>query len=114
MVVMIHGLSKLSRWTGTEVLNHTAFMVPAPIFAYNNFMNGVDWMDQYRATLAMQRKEVRIHMTIWTFCLDLAITQAYAVYRKAATDKGEPYVSFFKFKRRICAALIAPLQTSNQ
>jgi hypothetical protein len=50
----VHGLSKISRWTGTEVLHRTDFFVAAPIVAYNMFMNGVDRMDQYRATLATQ------------------------------------------------------------
>ena len=51
-VKCVHGLAKISRWTGTEVLHCTEFFVPAPIVAYNMFMNGVDCMDQLRATLA--------------------------------------------------------------
>ena len=53
----IHGLAKLSHWTGTEVLNQTDFFVAAPIVAYNMFMNSVDCTDQYRSTLATQQKE---------------------------------------------------------
>jgi hypothetical protein len=45
-VKCVHGLSTISRWTGTEVLHRTDFLVPAPIVAYNKFMNRVDHMDQ--------------------------------------------------------------------
>jgi hypothetical protein len=58
------------RLAGTEVLHWTDFFVPAPIVAYNMFMNGVNHMDQCRATLAAQCKEQRIQMTIFTFICD--------------------------------------------
>jgi hypothetical protein len=66
-VQCVHGLAKLSCWTGTEVLNRTDFLVAAPIVAYNMFMNGVDHMDQYHSTLATQCKEMHLQMTLFTF-----------------------------------------------
>jgi len=50
-----------------ENLHCTDFFVAAPIVAYNMFMNGVDCMDQYCATLAAQWREKRVHMTILQF-----------------------------------------------
>jgi hypothetical protein len=52
-------------------------------------------MDQYRATLAAQRREKRVHMTMFTFILDLSITQAYAVYQKMSSEKELPVMSYF-------------------
>jgi len=53
-------------------------------------------------------------MTLFTFCLDLAITQAYAVCQKVAEDRGHKTESFFTFKRKLCGSLIAPLQRQQQ
>jgi hypothetical protein len=109
----VGGLAKISRWTGVENLHRTEFYVAAPIVAYNMFMNGVDRMDQYRATLATQRREKRLHMTIFTYILDLAITQAYAVYQKVALERQDPVISYFSFKRNICNYLILPWKDSR-
>jgi hypothetical protein len=73
-------------------------------------MNGVDRMDQYRSTLPKQREAKRLHMTIFTFILDLSIMQDYAIYQKKAFDKKDSQVSFFEFKRRICQSLIGGSQ----
>ncbi len=64
------------------VLNRTPFPVPAPIVAYNEFMNGADRMDQVRSTLQTQRREKRVHMSVFTYLLDLSVSQVYAVYNK--------------------------------
>jgi hypothetical protein len=111
----VHGLSTISRWTGTEVLHRTDFFVPAPIVAYNKFMNRVDRMDQLRSTHVIQRREKRVHMTIFTYLLDLSITQAYTIYQKLVEGKGDviPFF-FFEFKRSICSRLISPLCSNRQ
>jgi len=109
----MHGLAMISRWTGTEVLHWTDFFVPAPIVAYNMFMNGVHHMDQRRATLATQRKEQRIQMTIFTFILDLAVTQGFAIYQKLAVGKAEKMLSFFNFKCNLCESFIKQLRDSR-
>eukprot|EP00549_Striatella_unipunctata_P003679 CAMPEP_0118677304 /NCGR_PEP_ID=MMETSP0800-20121206/2553_1 /TAXON_ID=210618 ORGANISM="Striatella unipunctata, Strain CCMP2910" /NCGR_SAMPLE_ID=MMETSP0800 /ASSEMBLY_ACC=CAM_ASM_000638 /LENGTH=111 /DNA_ID=CAMNT_0006572963 /DNA_START=878 /DNA_END=1210 /DNA_ORIENTATION=- len=46
----VHGLVKLYRWTGDELLQRTEFFVPAPIVAYHMYMNSVDCMDQCQST----------------------------------------------------------------
>ena len=56
-------------------------MVPASIVAYNMFMNSVDRMEQRRATNPTRRKEQRLHMSMFTFVLDLAVLQAFALYQ---------------------------------
>jgi hypothetical protein len=87
----VHGLSMISRWTGNEVLHRTDFLVPAPIVAYNKFMNGVDCMDQLCSTHVTQWREKRVHMTIFTYLLDLSFTQAYAIYQKINEGKGDTF-----------------------
>jgi hypothetical protein len=111
-VQCVHGLAKLSRWTGTEVLNRTDFLVAAPIVAYNMFMSGVDCMDQYHSTLATQCKEMRLQMTLFTYLLDLAISQAFALHQKMASDQRDKPISFFNFKRKVCEQLVTPWMTA--
>jgi hypothetical protein len=112
-VECVHGLAIMYRWTGSEVLNRTPFPVPAPIVAYNAFMNAVDRMDQVRSTLRTQRREKRVHMSVFTYLLDLSASQAYAVYKKLKEKETSKH-SYFNFKRRICEQLVTPLQDTRQ
>jgi hypothetical protein len=50
---------------GHEVLHWTDFSVPAPIVAYNKFMNGVDRMDQLRSTHVTQWGEKGYHGNLY-------------------------------------------------
>jgi hypothetical protein len=85
-VKCVHGLTKLSPWAGDDVFNHTDVYVVAPIVAYSMLMNRVDHMDQCHSTLAMQRKDKCLHMTICTYLLDLAAFQVYALHQKVAAE----------------------------
>ena len=49
-IALVHGLAKLYRWTGAEMLQRMSFDVPAIIIAYNTYMSTVNWMDQRRST----------------------------------------------------------------
>jgi hypothetical protein len=113
-VKCVHGLTKLSHWTGTEVLNRSDFFVAAPIVGYNMFMNGVDHMDQYRSTLPMQRKELQLYMTIFTFLLDLAVSQAYAIHQKCSEHDRASCTTFFNFKQKVCELLVTPFMSSSK
>lgn len=75
-----HGLACCQRWLGCELTHRSQLMVPAPIVAYNKYMNAVDRMDQKRSTNPTQRKEMRISMTLFTAMIDVAINNAHAIY----------------------------------
>jgi hypothetical protein len=45
-------------------------------------------MDQLRLTHVMQHREKRVHMTIFTYLLDLSAMQAYVIYQKNSEGKG--------------------------
>ena len=79
-ILCVRGLGAIRRWTGTEILHRSTFQVPAPIVAYNQYMNSVDRMDQRRAVNPTRRREKRLHMSIFTYLLDLAVHNAYAIY----------------------------------
>ena len=76
----VHGLGLIERWNGDENIGRTRLQCPAIIISYQMFMNGVDRVDQMRSTSPTKRKEMRIHMSIWTYMLDLAIHNAYCIY----------------------------------
>jgi hypothetical protein len=40
------GLCPIYRWTGKEIMTRSSFLVPTPIIAYNQYMGGIDRMDQ--------------------------------------------------------------------
>ena len=102
----VHGLVPIDRWTGNEPLYRTTFMAPAIIVAYNMFMNSVDRMDQRRATNPTRQKEQRLHMSLFTFILDLSALQAFAL--RQVIDDGSNVLDFVSFKRSICENPVVP------
>ncbi len=73
----LHGLVDISRWFGHETLHRTIFSVPAVFAAYNIFMNAVDKMDQRCASVPCLRKEMKLHMSVWTAALDWTMNNTY-------------------------------------
>jgi hypothetical protein len=103
----VNGLSKLHRWTDDCMLHRQAFMAPAPIVAYNLFMNAVDRMDQRRQPRACQRWEKRVSMSVFSMVMDLACSNGYAVGCTLSSEyKAE--VTFSEFKRRVAEQLTSP------
>ena len=72
-----------------------------------------------RPTNPTKRAETRIHLTLWTYLLDLYVHQAYCIYKVLLCNKKlwkqkicwtmvtKP-ITFFEFKRRICEQMVGP------
>jgi len=112
-VQCVEGLAKISHWTGVENLYQTDFYIAAPIVAYNINMNVVDHMDQYCSTLATQQREKQVHLTVFTYIMDLSITQAYAVYQRVALECQDPTMSYFTFSFPTLCSPFPPKDTPN-
>ena len=84
----VHGLAPIKRWTGTESLQRSVFLAPAPIVAYNMFMGSVDIMDQKRASTAVKRKEKHLSTSIFNYVVSLALLNAHAIYDKLLDEKA--------------------------
>ncbi|KAG6944004.1 hypothetical protein JG688_00017320 [Phytophthora aleatoria] len=100
----VHGLFPIKRRTGNENLHRKVFMVPTVIAAYNMAMNGVDRVDQLRATNPTRHKEMRLSMSLFTWAFDLCVINAFALLnqiRPADTRK----ITLREFKRRIAQQL---------
>ena len=98
--------------TGGEVFHRTTLLVPSPIVAYNLFMNSVDRMDQKRSALPCKRKEMRLHMSCFTYVLDLACLQTFAIY-KVIQPENDP-VTLLQFKRQLCESLVTPYRAEKK
>ena len=111
-VEVVHGQAPIERWTGGEFVGRTVLHVPAPVVAYNVFMNGVDKMDQMRSTNPTRRREKKVSTTILTGIMDLCVHNAYVIYGiLCASDKkeGRPKKKTLRdFKRAIAAGLVQP------
>ncbi|KAF4132759.1 Transposase IS4 [Phytophthora infestans] len=94
-----NGMGFIKRWTGTEVFRRSKVCAPAIVCAYNKYMNAVDRFDQLRSTNPTRRREKRLQMSIFTWLLDVAIHNAYAIYQAiiaaanghAATDNANDH-----------------------
>ena len=118
-VEKVHGLATLWRWIGHSMHIRHAFKAPAPVVAYNLFMNGVDRADQMRATNACRRKEYQLSLQVWHFLQDLCILNAFQVYLKlhqmklieveeGNDGKQSNAMKLREFKRQLACALCSP------
>jgi len=108
----VRGVAPVKQWTGSETLHQTSFMVPAIIVAYNIYMNAVDRMDQKRATNPTRRKEQHLHMSLFTYILDLAALQAYSVFQ--IIRPSERSISFVEFKRSLCEDFVTQYRSHRK
>jgi hypothetical protein len=98
-------LAKLGKWTGTELCHQITCMVPAIVLAHNEYVNSVNRMEQQRSANPARRNERRLHMTLFTLFLDLAVNNAYALF--VSTDPAEATtVKPCQFKKEVCEKLI--------
>ena len=95
----VHGLAPLKRWTGSESVQRTTVMVPAPIVAYNMFMGSVDIMDQKRECASVKRKEKHLSTDILNYVISLVCLNAHAIYdqlrlKQSITGKDYTHTEF--------------------
>ncbi|HEY9301516.1 MAG TPA: hypothetical protein VIQ31_35160, partial [Phormidium sp.] len=104
----VHGLAEIKRWLGMECMTRSSLHVPAVVVAYNLYMNAVDRFDQARGTNACQRKEVRLNMSVFTFLIDAAVSNAYALSKVENKDKR----SLSSFKRDLAVQMCRTIEHS--
>ena len=101
----VHGLVNINRWEKGDKLFCSDFSAPAIFVAYNVFMNGVDRFDQVRNVNPCQRKEQRVSMSLFTWCLDVACNNTQSVLRSLYPHKQW---NLFDLKHRIALDLTQP------
>lgn len=92
----VHSVFPMPRWLEEEGLCRSQLLAPSVVIAYNTFMNGVDKFDQHRSTNPTMRKESRVTMSTFTFLMEGATINIYAVMR-AITAQDTKVIHFQKF-----------------
>ncbi|ETN20234.1 hypothetical protein PPTG_03279 [Phytophthora nicotianae INRA-310] len=100
------GISFVQRWTGTKVFRRSNVRAPTHVAIYNKFMNDVDRFDQMRSTNPTRRRGKRLHMSIFTWLLDLAIHNAFTLSQTFSDGNGTGK-SIRSAKEEIVAALVS-------
>jgi hypothetical protein len=65
-------------------------------------------MDEKHATDPTKRKEQRLHMSLFTYFLDMAALQAFSVFQCIGPLES---ICFAEFKQRSCDAIPKPSET---
>ena len=89
-------------------MHRTQMQVPGIVAAYNRFMNGVDRMDQLRASSSAKRREKRVYMSLLSWILDLSVNSGLAIYKEMRCENQLlTNLTVAEFKRLIMQGLVA-------
>ncbi len=105
----VHGLCPIRRWDG-GVMHRKMILVPAIIASYNRYMNSVDKMDQLRSVAPIRRTEKSLHMSMFTWILDLSVHNAFSLFQHMRSSDIRKRTSFQQFKRRVMEHLVLESQ----
>ncbi|XP_017542257.2 piggyBac transposable element-derived protein 4-like [Pygocentrus nattereri] len=81
------------------------FHLPAPIKAYNKYMGGVDLSDQRLQNYTTRRKTYSWYKTFFFHFLDMAVVNAYLLYREQCEVKSRKPMSHLVFRKKLCEEL---------
>lgn len=105
--ILGYGLEPVICGTGEQNLHRNTLNIPSTVAAYNLFMNGVNHIDQLRATLSSRRKEQRISLSLFCRILDLPINKGFDLYKSLRENNVSlTQMNLTSFKRCIIESLI--------
>ena len=76
----VGGLEYVERWDDDYRNIRKVLLCPVFIALYNMFINGIDCMDQEIETMDCSRREQKISTLMYTYVLDLSLSNVYAFY----------------------------------
>ena len=74
---------------------------PKVVSVYNRNMGGVDRLDQNLAAYIINLRSKKWWWPLFRFCIDVAINNAFQLYRTKKLDEGEIAIDNLEFRRRI-------------
>ena len=77
---------------------------PNVVSVYNRFMGGVDRMDQNISTYMINLRSKKCWWPLFRFCVDVAVNNAFQLYRPRQPDTGESKLNTLVFRRAIVEA----------
>ena len=79
---------------------------------YNLNMLGVDKLDQLMSYYSFLHKSVKWWRKVFFWILEVAVINAYIIYRELALKRGERPMSHIAFRRRLVDSLSEPILRS--
>lgn len=101
----VHGVIPILCWLGEDSLHRSQLVAPSVEKAYSTFMNGADKFDQYRSTNRTTRNVHRVNMRNFTFLMDAAAMNAWAVMR-AITAQGNKVIALPQLRFNTISQLV--------
>lgn len=86
-------------------------MKPVMIADYNNYMLGVDKLDQFTSYYSFLHKSVKWWRKVFFWVLEVATVNAYIIYKELAMTNGERPMSHISFRRRLITTLSERIRT---
>ena len=74
---------------------------PKVVSVYNRNIGGVDRLDQNLAAYIINLRSKKWWWPLFRFCIDVAINNAFQLYRTKKLDEGEIAIDNLEFRRRI-------------
>ena len=85
---------------------------PTVIVHYNQFMLGVDKLDQLMAYYSFLHKSVKWWRKIFFWLLEVMVINAYIIYKELARRRGERPITHLAFRRKLIESLSEPIRSS--
>ena len=85
---------------------------PTVIADYNQYMLGVDKLDQLVAYYSFLHKSVKWWRKIFFWLLEVMVINSYIIYRELAKARGEKPLTHLAFRRRLIESLSEPIRCS--
>ena len=79
----------------------------------NDFMLGVDRLDQKMAYYSFLHKSVKWWRKVFFWLLEVTVINGYIVYKEAMKNKGKKFVPQMMFRKMILNSLAEPMRTST-
>ena len=101
------GPEKLFRQTRDQSVPRKAFLVPNLSIACNALMGGKGRIDQVRTSHSRLRRERKLSLIFFLFCLDLCAHNEFCFREMIAKGKSQSKISVREFKRRFCLSCVS-------
>ena len=87
----------------------TVKLKPLMIVDYNKHMLGVDKLDQLMSYYSFLHKSVKWWRKVFFWILEVAVVNAYIIYKELALKQGDKPLSHIAFRRQLIASLSEPI-----
>ena len=106
----VQPLQKANRYSAAEK-KRISVDQPKVVQLYNRGMGGVDRLDQNLSCYMTQHRSKKWYWPMFRFCVDLAVQNAYQLYRLQTKIAGAPEHDLLSFRREIAQVYVKTLSS---